>query len=116
MNTTIQLYDTQLSKKVTETGQMLLKQMLTSLDIHASGGYTEGTQEGYEAAKARREESIMYDQIKQLASQVDRIRDFYSVGPVQRAALEEFAKLVWDEAYQQGLDVGAEEAILKERG
>lgn len=29
---------------------------------------------------------------------------------------QKFAELVWEEAYQQGFDDGAEQTILKERG
>jgi len=36
----------------------------------------------------------MNERIKELADKVDRIKDFYSVGPVQRAALEDFADLI----------------------
>lgn len=36
----------------------------------------------------------MTNLIKNLAQRSPRIKDFYNVGPVQRAALEEFAELV----------------------
>lgn len=29
---------------------------------------------------------------------------------------EKFAKLIWEEAYQEGFNAGGEDAILKERG
>ena len=36
----------------------------------------------------------MNERIKELASTIDRIRDFYDVGPVHRAALEDFAEII----------------------
>jgi len=35
--------------------------------------------------------------LKRLISKVDRINDFYTVGPVQRAAMEDFADLIVQE-------------------
>ena len=39
----------------------------------------------------------MNERIKELAEQVDRIKDMYNVGPVQRAAIEDFAQLIVEE-------------------
>ena len=38
-----------------------------------------------------------YERIKELASEVDRVKDFYEVGPVQRAAIEYFAQKIIEE-------------------
>lgn len=54
--------------------------------------------------------------IKQLLKYNDRLRDYYEVGPVQRAAVEDFADLLWEDAYQKGFDNGFEQSILRERG
>jgi hypothetical protein len=48
------------------------------------------------------------NKIKSLASQVPRINDFYNVGPVQRAALEEFAELVVQECLRECDHVSAQ--------
>lgn len=58
----------------------------------------------------------MNERIKQLVDKVDRIKDMYDVGPVQRAAIEDFAQLIilecaslfpqtfTDEQYQRRID------------
>lgn len=40
--------------------------------------------------------------ILELVSKVDRIRDLYNIGPVHRDAVEQFAEMIWKEAYEQG--------------
>lgn len=36
----------------------------------------------------------MNERIKELVTKVDRIKDLYDVGPVQRAAIEDFVELI----------------------
>jgi hypothetical protein len=36
----------------------------------------------------------MNDRIRELANQVERIRDLYNIGPVHRDAVEQFAELI----------------------
>ena len=36
----------------------------------------------------------MTDRIRELANQVERIRDLYNIGPVHRDAVEQFAELI----------------------
>jgi hypothetical protein len=36
----------------------------------------------------------MNERIRELVASVDRIKDMYDVGPVQRAAIEDFAELI----------------------
>ena len=38
--------------------------------------------------------SAVHKQIKDLVNKVDRIKDMYEVGPVQRAAIEDFVELI----------------------
>jgi hypothetical protein len=46
----------------------------------------------------------MNERIKELAEQVDRIKDMYNVGPVQRAAIEDFAELIVRECMSVCID------------
>jgi hypothetical protein len=51
------------------------------------------------------------DRIKALALTIPRIKDMYEVGPVQRAALEEFAELIVRECVAICQDVDGEDNI-----
>lgn len=42
----------------------------------------------------------MTDRIRELANQVERIRDLYNIGPVHRDAVEQFAELIVKECIQ----------------
>ena len=52
----------------------------------------------------------MNERIKELAAQC------YHQYSEHNIDLEKFAELVWQEAYNEGYNAGAEDAILKERG
>jgi hypothetical protein len=43
----------------------------------------------------------MNKRIELLVDQVDRIKDMYNVGPVQKAAIEDFAELIVKETLDQ---------------
>ena len=45
----------------------------------------------------------MNERIKEIAQNIERVRDFYNVGPVQRAAIEDFAELIVQECEQISL-------------
>jgi hypothetical protein len=61
----------------------------------------------------------MNERMKDLVARIDRIKDMYDVGPVQRAAIEDFAELIIRECCEvahcnfhvDGLTLGG---ILKE--
>ena len=47
----------------------------------------------------------MNERIKELASKIDRIKDLWDVGPVQRAAIEDFANLIIQECAGIGSNI-----------
>ena len=57
----------------------------------------------------------MNERIQALIKQCETL-DGDEDGYFTRFDKERFAKLIWEEAYQQGLSDGAEQAILRERG
>jgi uncharacterized protein YutE (UPF0331/DUF86 family) len=68
-------------------------------DIHAGGGYEEGTQEGYEAFLKVRNMSLAERRIKELAEQATTIevisgRGFDETQYTERFSKEKFAELI----------------------
>ena len=58
----------------------------------------------------------MNKRIKELFKQAANKNFPVGVANIHSNELERFAKLIWEEAYQEGFNAGAEDAILKERG
>ena len=48
----------------------------------------------------------MNDRIRELANQVERIRDLYNIGPVHRDAVEQFAELIVKECARVATEQG----------
>ena len=48
----------------------------------------------------------MNERIKELADQVERIRDLYNIGPVHRDAVEHFAELIVQECFDAVINDG----------